>query len=153
MYRFPTGSREMARLGPGWREHQYRLLNLRPLGRTVGVELVDVDMNAMTEELFAEIDMALMEWKVVIARHQFLSREKIHEVVSRWGPVVEDSLPRQVQNKGTITPIEQSLENVVSLTRNDQQKGQENVWHVDASYREQPVLCTFLSAEDVPKVG
>lgn len=103
--------------------------------------------------MFAEIDAAFQEWKVIIFRDQKLTCDQLLAFAERWGTVVEDSLPRQVANGGDIVPCENRLDNVAIFTRDQEVQGLENIWHVDGSYRLAPVLGTMLAAVDVPMIG
>lgn len=153
MYRFKTGSRKLERLCEGASPGRYERIRLKPLGMTIGAEITGVDLRNMDVGLYDEIDAALQEWKALAIRGQDLTREQFHAFAAHWGRIVEDSLPRQVANKGEIEPIANPVDNVVSFTRDHDVKGMENCWHVDGSYRQRPALATMLYAEDVPALG
>jgi taurine dioxygenase len=120
----------------------------------MGAEILSLDLSQpLDPETFAELDAALLEWKVIVAKGQRLSREQMLALAQRWGTVIEDSLPRQVANGGAIRPMDNPVDNIVLFTRDDEAPGLENIWHVDGSYRPAPMLGTMLLAMEVPPVG
>ncbi len=154
MQRTSVGPRRLDRLGPGDRPRRYRKIAIKPLGATVGAEILSLDLSQpLDAETFAELDAAFLEWKVIVARNQQLSREQMLALAQRWGTVIEDSLPGQVANGGAIRPLEPPVDNVVVFTRDHETPGLENIWHVDGSYRPAPMLGTMLLAMEVPPVG
>lgn len=154
MYRLPTGVRRLDRVAPGIEPVEFRRIGIEPLGVTLGAVITGVDLrDPLDDETFAEIDAAFQEWKVILFRSQDLTLEQQGAFASRWGPIVEDSLPRQVANGGRIVSLPNMVDNVFPFTRDGVVVGLENVWHNDGSYREAPVLGTMLRGVDVPRIG
>jgi taurine dioxygenase len=154
MNRLPVGVRTLDRAEPGSVPARFRRIGIEPLGVTLGAVVTGADLRApLDDELFAEIDLAFREWKVIVFRDQDLTLEQQGAFASRWGDVVEDSLPRQVANGGRIVALPRMVDNVLPFTRDGIVAGLENVWHADGSYREAPVLGTMLRAVDVPPLG
>jgi taurine dioxygenase len=154
MRRLPVGVRTLNRAEPGSVPADYQRIGIEPLGMTLGAVVTGVDLRVPQDDaLFAEIDGAFKEWKVIVFRDQDISLEQQGAFASRWGVVVEDSLPRQVANGGRILPLPRVIDNVLPFTRDGVVVGLENLWHTDGSYREAPVLGTMLRAVDVPPIG
>jgi taurine dioxygenase len=140
--------------GPDVEPVRYTLIDVEPLGATLGAAVSGVDLcRPLDERAFAELDAALKEWKVLVFPEQPLTRPEQGRLASRWGRVVEDSLPRQVEHDGAIVPYEDLVDNVLPFTRDGVVVGLENIWHNDGSYRLAPVLGTMLRAVDVPPRG
>src|SRR5271168_4288383 len=105
MRRLPVGVRTLDRAEPGSEPKRYQRIGIEPLAMTLGAVVTGVDLSLpLDDELFAEIDAAFKEWKVVIFRDQGITLEQQGAFASLWGVVVEDSLPRQVANGGQILP-------------------------------------------------
>ena len=154
MRRLPVGVRTLNRAEPGSVPADYQRIGIEPLGMTLGAVVTGVDLRGpLDDALFAEIDGAFKEWKVIVFRDQDITLEQQGAFASRWGVVVEDSLPRQVANGGRILPLPGVVDNVLPFTRDGVVVGLENLWHTDGSYREAPVLGTMLRAVDVPPIG
>ena len=65
------GPRELRRLPEGAHEIPYELFGLRPLGRVIGAEIDGVDLaERLSPALRAELNRALLEWKVLFFRDQ-----------------------------------------------------------------------------------
>lgn len=154
MYRPAVGARRLDRVAPDARATDYALIERKPICATIGVEIGNVDLSRpLPDPLFAEIDAAFREYKVIVFRDQDLTPDQFVAFAQRWGRVVEDSLPRQAEHGGAITPYEKPVDNVAIFTRDEKAMGLENIWHVDGSYRVAPVLGTMLAAVDVPGIG
>jgi taurine dioxygenase len=154
MHRLPVGVRTLNRAGVGSVPADYRRIGIEPLAMTLGAVVTGVDLGVpLDDELFAEIDLAFREWKVLVFRDQDITLEQQGAFASRWGEVVEDSLPRQVANGGRIVALPRVVDNVLPFTRDGIVVGLENMWHADGTYREAPVLGTTLRAVDVPPIG
>ena len=154
MYRPPVGARQLDRLPPGALPSSYNHIEARPICATLGVEIGNVDLALpLSDGVFAEIDSAFREWKVLVFRDQRLTAGQLLAFARRWGAVVEDSLPRQVANGGEIVPCQSDLDNIAIFTCDEEVQGLENIWHVDGSYRRAPVLGTMLAAIEVPDIG
>jgi taurine dioxygenase len=155
MRRLPVGVRTLNRTEPGSvPQYDYQRIGIEPLAMTLGAVITGVDLSApLDDEVFAEIDRAFKEWKVIVFRHQDITLEQQGAFASMWGEVVEDSLPRQVAHDGRIVALPNVVDNVLPFTRDGVVVGLENLWHCDGSYRESPVLGTMLRAVDVPPIG
>jgi taurine dioxygenase len=151
MYRPAVGARQLNRLAPDATPTDYQLIRIEPKAVTLGAEIKNVDLaQPMSDALFAEVDAAFREWKVIIFRDQDVTKEQFLGFAERWGAIVEDSLPRQAANGGKIVPYSNAADNVAVFTRDERAQGLENIWHVDGSYRTAPVLGTMLAAVEVP---
>jgi taurine dioxygenase len=118
-------------------------LTIDPLTTTIGAEIGGVDIaDDLSDETIAAIRDALLEWKVIFFRDQHLTGPEHRDFASMWGELeVHPFLPQGE------TP------EVVRFEKGVDEKGYENVWHSDVSWREIPSLGSVLRAIEVPAVG
>ena len=77
MQRLPVGVRTLNRVEPGSVPADYRRIRLEPLGMTLGAMVTGVDLSApLDDALFAEIDLAFKEWKVIVFPDQDITLEQ-----------------------------------------------------------------------------
>ena len=70
----PPGPRTLRCLPDGWEPAEFKRLRLTPCAATIGALVEGVDLSVhVDDELFAELDRALLEWKVLFFRDQMLS--------------------------------------------------------------------------------
>ncbi|MCY3890961.1 MAG: TauD/TfdA family dioxygenase, partial [bacterium] len=60
----------MSQLPGGWVQYTFERFEVSPLTPTIGAELSGLSLENVDDELFAELDRALLEWKVLIVRDQ-----------------------------------------------------------------------------------
>ncbi len=60
----------MQRLPEGWKPAKFQRFEISPVTPTIGAELTGLSLENVDDELFAELDRALLEWKVLIVRDQ-----------------------------------------------------------------------------------
>ncbi len=94
---------------------------------------------------FAELQAALLEWKVLFLREQHLTVEQQAALATRFGDVADDHL--------VISTAADPVDNVVVFTRDAQTVGLENGWHSDGTFRPMPTMGTMLRAIEVPALG
>lgn len=155
MYRFPVGPRTLNRTAPGVPGFDYRRVEIKPLGVTIGAEIVGLDLRKpLDDALFEELDAAFSEWKVLVFKDQHLSPAELAVLASRWGPIVQDSVPQQVAGGGEILRLPDPVDNVsVPKLDTPMPAGRENIWHCDGSYRTEPVLGTMMLSLQAPELG
>lgn len=145
MRRHPVGPRVMQRLPEGWKPAQFQRFEVSPVAPTIGAELSGLSLEDVDDELFAELDQALLEWKVLIVRDQPIDAAAQGVLALRWGPLTDDQL---IPNPGTAAQTD-----AITFERNDTVVGLENMWHTDGTFRTHPPVCTILRAIEIPAVG
>ncbi len=135
----------MNRLPEGWEPAQFQRFKVDPVAPTIGAELSGLSLENVDDELFAELDRALLEWKVLIVRDQPIDAAAQGALALRWGPLTDDQL---IPNPGTAAQTD-----AITFERNDTVVGLENMWHADGTFREHPPVCTILRAIEIPLVG
>lgn len=109
----------------------------------LGAEIRGVDLSKpVGAELAAEIQTALVEYKVLFFRDQDITAEQHSDFARKFGELeVHPFLPAGE------TP------EVIRFQKDEYTVGAENVWHSDVSWREEPSLGSILRAHEVPAVG
>ncbi|MFE3863450.1 TauD/TfdA dioxygenase family protein [Streptomyces goshikiensis] len=140
--RHPAGPRVLRRLPEGEEPKPYGLFGIEPVTGLIGAEVSGVDLREpVGPELFAELDRALLEWKVLFFRGQHITAGQHLDFARRWGELeINPFFPHEVPQLGR---IEASA----------QKPGGQNVWHADGSWRENPPLGSVLRALEVPAAG
>ncbi|WP_410648727.1 TauD/TfdA dioxygenase family protein [Amycolatopsis sp. cmx-4-54] len=137
------GPRLLRRLPEGVEERPYELFALRPLGRVIGAEIGGVDLaRPLTPALHAELNRALLEWKVLFFRDQDITSEHQRAFAANWG---------QLETNPFIPKGE--TEDTTRFTRSASMPAFENIWHVDVTFRPEPALGSVLRLIEVPPVG
>lgn len=116
----------------------------RPLTPRIGAELYGVDLSqALDDKMIADIREALLKYKVVFFRDQQITAEQHIAFARRFGEL----------EIHPATPKDQDNPEILRITHNAKNKGQENAWHSDVTWREEPSLGSILRAIDLPDVG
>lgn len=137
------GARVLRRLPGGVEPRPYHLFGLRPLGRVIGAEIDGVDLaRPLTEELRAELNRALLEWKVLFFRDQDITSAQQRAFARNWGELETNPL----------LPAGDSAE-VTRFSRSATMPAFENIWHTDVTFRPNPALGSVLRLVEVPPVG
>ena len=140
------GPLQLQRLPADWQPTVFRRIALSPCAATLGAVVSEVDLSQPVDaELFAELDRALVEWKVLFFRDQDMDAATQAVFAQHWGPLLDDQL--------VPTHRDNPVENVVVFERNAQVRGLENGWHCDGSFRDEIPMGTVLRAIEVPQVG
>jgi taurine dioxygenase len=142
------GPRTIRRVSPDWDDRPYELFSLEPLAVTIGAHIDGVDIaQRIDDPLFAELNRALLEWKVLFFRDQSVNAEQHVDFARRWGPLeihpslASGELPELVRfEKG-------------GDVRDQAHAGYENLWHTDVTFRECPSLGSVLHCLVAPAMG
>ena len=121
--------------------HPYTIKRLSP---SIGAELLDVDLKKpLTDSLKDEIYQALLVYKVIFFRDQNLTIEEHMDFAKNFGEL-------------EIHPFasnDEQYPEVLKITHNEKNKGRENTWHSDVTWRLEPSLGSILRMKESPKVG
>ncbi|UJW34847.1 TauD/TfdA family dioxygenase [Saccharothrix sp. AJ9571] len=121
----------------------YPLFSLMPLGPVIGAEIDGVDLGEpLTAELRAELNRALLEWKVLFFRDQDITSAQQRAFARNWGPL----------ETNPFIPTGDS-EQVTRFARGAAMPGFENIWHTDVTFRPEPALGSVLRLIEVPPFG
>jgi len=125
----------------GKKPHPFSIKRLSP---TIGAELLEVDLKQpLTNSLKDEIYQALLVYKVIFFRDQDLTIEEHMDFAKNFGEL-------------EIHPFasnDEQYPEVLKITHNEKNKGRENTWHSDVTWRLEPSLGSILRMKESPKVG
>lgn len=122
----------------------YTFFETHPLSPGCGAELLGIDLAAeLPDAAIAEIRAALLQYQVVFFRDQTLSRAQHIAFARRFGEL----------EIHTATPKDQADPEVLRIVHGPDNKGRENNWHSDVTWRECPSLGSILRAIEIPAVG
>jgi taurine dioxygenase len=145
---YMPGPRVAARVPDGWLDLPYTRFTVTPLAPTIGGVIDGVSLaDPLDDELFAELNRALLEWKVLFFRGQDITGEQHTAFARHWGPLEAHPFIRVTVDQPDDTP------QVVRFEKGPKLGGYENVWHSDVTWRECPSLGSVLRAIEVPTVG
>ena len=143
MLRIEAGPRALRRLADGVESEPYARFDVRPYSPTIGAEIGGVSLaEPLDDELFAELDRALLEWKVLFFRDQPITAAQHCDFAGRWGELEHHPFIPQGE-----------VPEIVRFDRGTENQGYENIWHSDVSWREIPSMGSVLRAREVPEVG
>jgi alpha-ketoglutarate-dependent taurine dioxygenase len=118
--------------------------SLAPLTPTIGAEVGGIDLGRPLDTGTLEsLRKALLDWKVLFFRDQDITTEQ-HLAFAR--------------NFGTLevhpfAPQKPGHPEVLAITHDRDNRGRENTWHSDVTWRIEPSLGSVLRALEVPQVG
>jgi len=121
-----------------------RPFTLKPLTPSIGVEVHDIDLSKpMDSATLAALRQTLLDWKVIFFRDQNITTEQHLAFARNFGELEVHPFAPQKEGFPEILPI----------THDENNKGKENKWHSDVTWRECPSLGSILRAIEVPEVG
>ena len=117
---------------------------VRQLTPTIGAELLDIDLGAPDIlDAVPAIRQALLDHRVIFFRDQDITREQHLAFAQAFGEL----------EIHPATPKGQEDPEILRIAHGPKSKGQENNWHSDVTWREEPSLGSILRAIEVPEVG
>ena len=118
-------------------------LDIRPLTPRIGAEIRGVDLSQLDDPTVKGIRQALLEWKVIFFRDQDITREEHIAFARRFGELENHPL----------TPRDQPNPEVLRITHDETNRGSENAWHSDVTWRPEPSLGSILRCIECPPLG
>jgi taurine dioxygenase len=130
------------------------MLQIRQMGRQIGVEVTGIDVNTMDEADWNRIYQAWLDYNVMVVRDQELELRDFLRYSRRFGPVVPHP------SKSTRHP---EIPEITMLGINKFDAGGKLIdaiyrrgaegWHTDGAYNQAPFKATQLYAVAVPSRG
>lgn len=119
-------------------------LTIVPMTPTIGAEIEGVDLSRpQSPATVSAIRQALLDWKVLFFRDQDITTDQ-HLAFSRNFGDLEVH---------PFAPHKPDYPEVLAITHNEKNKGKENTWHSDVTWRLEPSLGSILRAIELPPVG
>ncbi|MFG2827888.1 TauD/TfdA dioxygenase family protein [Streptomyces sp. NPDC048434] len=138
------GHRILHRTPEDWDDRPYERFEVVPQAATIGAEIRGLDLSRpLSDGLRAELNRALLEWKVLFFRGQHLSSAAQREFAGNWGELESNPLLARGDSKDVVR-FDKAAGGVPTF---------ENVWHTDVTFRERPALGAVLQLREVPPAG
>jgi taurine dioxygenase len=119
-------------------------LTIERLSPTIGAVIHDVDLSKpVSQGLRDAIYQALVDHKVIFLRDQDITTEQHLAFGRLFGDLEIHPFSKNKKGAAEVLPI----------THNRENKGKENGWHSDVTWRLEPSLGSILRAIQVPDVG
>ena len=119
-------------------------IKLTLLSPTIGAEIGEVDLTKpLTTELKQAIYQALLDYKVLFFRDQKLTTDQHITFARNFGEL--EVHPFGMNKDG--------YKEILELRHDENNKGSENVWHSDVTWRKEPSLGSILRSVHVPSIG
>jgi taurine dioxygenase len=119
-------------------------LTFAPLTPTIGAEVSGLDLGQpLAASARAALRSALLDYKVLFFRGQAITTEQ-HLAFARAFGTLEVH---------PFAPSKPGYPEVLAITHDADNRGRENTWHSDVTWREIPSLGSVLRALEVPPVG
>jgi taurine dioxygenase len=120
---------------------QIRVMQSSP---TIGAEIGGIELSKKVGEAArAELNRALLEYKVLFFREQNISVEQHIAFARLFGPLEVHPFAPHLEGHPEVLVIE----------HDETRPGRENTWHSDVTWRLRPSLGSVLRAFKVPEVG
>ena len=117
---------------------------LHPLSPTIGAVVGGIDLReAIDDAAKAELRAALLDWKVLFFRDQDITTEQHLDFARAFGDL----------EVHPFAPHKPGYPEILAITHDKDNKGRENTWHSDVTWRAEPSLGSILRALEVPAVG
>ncbi len=142
------GPRLAGRVPDDWIGEPYTRFRVTPVAPTIGALVEGVDLShAIDDDLYQQLNRALLEWKVLFFRDQDLNADQHLAVAARWGQIEVHPFYGAAANLGGPSG------EILTLEKGEAAAGSENMWHTDVTWRETPSMGAILRAIEVPDVG
>lgn len=122
----------------------YSTLSLTPLTPHVGAEVHGVDLNALTDAQFEEIERAWADWMVLVFRDQAIDKEAHKAFGRRFGELHVHPLNHSRSGDDEILEVK--------TTANSKYTAGDG-WHTDVTCDAFPPMASMLYMHEVPEVG
>jgi taurine dioxygenase len=119
-------------------------LTFDALSPNIGATVYGIDLKKpVSDELAAALRAALVDYKVLFFRDQEITTEQHLDFARKFGDLeVHPFGPQNAENP-----------EVLKIFHNKDNKGRENTWHSDVTWRLEPSLGSILRAREVPEKG
>ncbi len=119
-------------------------LEILPLTPTIGAEIRGIDLaRPLDAGAVGHLRTALLDWKVLFFPDQTITTEQHLAFARNFGDL----------EVHPFAPHKPGYPEVLALTHDKDNKGRENTWHSDVTWREIPSMGSILRAVEVPPVG
>jgi taurine dioxygenase len=119
-------------------------ITVASLTPTIGAVIGNIDLSRPLDSATQDaLRAALLKWKVLFFRDQDITTEQHLDFAGRFGAL----------EVHPFAPHKEGYPQVLAITHGPGNKGKENTWHSDVTWRAEPSLGSVLRALEVPPVG
>ena len=119
-------------------------LTILPMTPTIGAEIEGVDLSRpLGATTVSALRQALLDWKVLFFRDQDITTEQHLAFAHNFGDL----------EVHPFAPHKPDYPEVLAITHDEKNRGKENTWHSDVTWRLEPSLGSILRAIELPPVG
>src|SRR5882724_17247 len=122
----------------------YDAIEVRKLTGGCGAEVLGVDVNALSNSQWSEVQRAFAEHGVIFFRDQKLTPEQHLAFARRWAPIDVNRFFKAVEGYPEIAEVRKEPEQKTNIGGG---------WHTDHSYDEIPAMGSILLARELPDEG
>jgi taurine dioxygenase len=121
-----------------------RRIEVKPIAGALGAEIGGVDLAALDDATFEEIEAAWLEHLVVFFRNQALTPEQQIAFARRFGEIHHHPFMKGMEEHPEILEI---------IKEEGDTKAFGEVWHTDQMFNPKPAKATILYAKETPDAG
>jgi taurine dioxygenase len=125
-------------------EMPYETVEVRKLTGGCGAEILGVDLKALSNRQWSEVQQAFTEHGVIFFRDQTLTPEQHIAFARRWGPIDVNRFFKHVEGHPEIAEVRKEPEQKTNIGGG---------WHTDHSYDLAPAMGSILLARELPEEG
>lgn len=119
-------------------------LTIVPMTPTIGAEVEGIDLTRPLDAATVKaLRQALLDWKVLFFRDQDITTDQ-HLAFARCFGDLEVH---------PFAPQKEGYPEVLAITHDEKNRGKENTWHSDVTWRLEPSLGSILRSLEIPPVG
>ncbi len=128
-------------------------MEIRPIEKHIGAEVVGIDVRTITDEAFSEMYKAFVENTVLLIRNQELTKDEFLEYSRRFGPLEPHASKktRDAEHPELTVMIAEPAKMVSKDGEPILMRGEG--WHTDTPYWEKPAKATQLYSIEIPNDG
>ena len=117
----------------------YRRIEIKPIAGALGAEIANVDLNALDDETFKEIEAAWLKHLVVFFRNQTFTPEQQIAFAKRFGEIHYHPFMKGMDEYPEILEI---------IKEKGDTRAFGEVWHTDQMFNPKPAKATILRQGD-----
>ena len=111
---------------------------------TIGAQLGNIDLSRpLDDATHKALHDTLLKWKVIFFRDQDITTEQHLDFARRFGRL----------EVHPFSPCKPGYPEVLAISHGPKNRGAENTWHTDVTWRIEPSFGSVLRAIEVPPVG
>jgi taurine dioxygenase len=120
------------------------MIEVHPVTPTIGAEIAGIDLSQPCDAgTRSDLDKAFTDHKVLFFRDQHVTTDEHIEFCRQFGEL----------EVHPFVPSKPNYPEVMVIFANEKHKGNQNTWHSDVTWRQEPSLGSMLRAKEVPETG